>query len=133
MNDMTVRDFSKRGDAIPVPDLVRVQEVSYERFLQFDKPYDKRDHNFGLEGLLREVFPIESYDGTMRLEYLYYKLDEPRYTPDECRELRLTYGRPFRVGVRLHRDGVDEVPEPTAPPFEPPVQRPKIPLPGVSN
>ena len=111
MNDMTVRDFSKRGDAIPVPDLVRVQEVSYERFLQFDKPYDKRDHNFGLEGLLREVFPIESYDGTMRLEYLYYKLDEPRYTPDECRELRLTYGRPFRVGVRLHRDGVDEVPE----------------------
>ncbi|MEC9234284.1 MAG: DNA-directed RNA polymerase subunit beta, partial [Planctomycetota bacterium] len=33
------------------------------------------------------------------------------YTPDECRELRLTYGRPFRIGVQLHRDGVDEVPE----------------------
>jgi DNA-directed RNA polymerase subunit beta len=111
MNDMTVRDFSKRGDAIPVPDLVRVQEVSYERFLQFEKPFDSRDQTCGLEGLLREVFPIESYDGTMRLEYLYYKLDEPRYTPDECRELRLTYGRPFRIGVRLHRDGVDEVPE----------------------
>jgi DNA-directed RNA polymerase subunit beta len=111
MNDMTVRDFSKRGDAIPVPDLVRVQEVSYERFLQFEKPFDKRDRTYGLEGLMREVFPIESYDGTMRLEYLYYKLDEPRYTPDECRELRLTYGRPFRIGVRLHRDGVDEVPE----------------------
>ncbi|MCH2145610.1 MAG: DNA-directed RNA polymerase subunit beta [Phycisphaerales bacterium] len=111
MNDMTVRDFSKRGDAIPVPDLVRVQEVSYERFLQFDKPFDKRDKGCGLEGLMREVFPIESYDGTMRLEYLYYKLDEPRYTPDECRELRLTYGRPFRIGVQLHRDGVDEVPE----------------------
>ena len=111
MNDMTVRDFSKRGDAIPVPDLVRVQEVSYERFLQFEKPFDSRDQHIGLEGLLREVFPIESYDGTMRLEYLYYKLDEPRYTPDECRELRLTYGRPFRIGVRMHRDGVDEVPE----------------------
>ena len=111
MNDMTVRDFSKRGDAIPVPDLVRVQAASYERFLQFEKGFDKRDPHVGLEGLMREVFPIESYDGTMRLEYLYYKLDEPRYTPDECRELRLTYGRPFRIGVRLHRDGVDEVPE----------------------
>ena len=60
MNDMTVRDFSKRGDAIPVPDLVRVQEVSYERFLQFEKPFDKRDRTYGLEGLMREVFPIES-------------------------------------------------------------------------
>jgi DNA-directed RNA polymerase beta subunit len=50
----------------------------------------------GLEALLREVFPIESYDGTMFLEYIYYELEEPRYTPDECRELRLTYGLPFR-------------------------------------
>ena len=111
MNDMKVRDFSKRGDAIPVPDLVRVQQHAYDRFLQLEKAHDKRDRSFGLESLLKEVFPIESYDGTMRLEYLYYKLDEPRYTPDECRELRLTYGRPFRIGVRLHREGVDEVPE----------------------
>jgi DNA-directed RNA polymerase subunit beta len=111
MNDMKVRDFSKRGDAIPVPDLVRVQQHAYDRFLQLEKAHDKRDRQFGLESLLKEVFPIESYDGTMRLEYLYYKLDEPRYTPDECRELRLTYGRPFRIGVRLHREGVDEVPE----------------------
>ena len=111
MNDMTLRDFSKRGDAIPVPDLVRVQQHAYDQFLQLDVPHDKRDRKFGLESLLNEVFPIESYDGTMRLEYLYYKLDEPRYTPDECRELRLTYGRPFRIGVQLHRDGVDEVPE----------------------
>ncbi|MED5507453.1 MAG: DNA-directed RNA polymerase subunit beta, partial [Planctomycetota bacterium] len=111
MNDKTLRDFSKRGDAIPVPDLVRVQQHAYDQFLQLDAPHDKRDKKFGLESLLKEVFPIESYDGTMRLEYLYYKLDEARYTPDECRELRLTYGRPFRIGVQLHRDGVDEVPE----------------------
>jgi DNA-directed RNA polymerase subunit beta len=39
-----------------------------------------------------EVFPIESYDGTMRWSTA-YELEEPRYTPDECRELRLTYGR----------------------------------------
>ena len=111
MSDQTVRNFSKRGDAVPVPDLVRVQQAAYDRYLQLDKPFDGRDKYFGLESLMQEVFPIESYDGTMRLEYLYYKLDEARYTPDECRELRLTYGRPFRIGVRLHRDGVDEVAE----------------------
>jgi DNA-directed RNA polymerase subunit beta len=106
-----VRDFSKRGDAIPVPDLTQVQRDAYKRYLQIDKSHTDRDPAIGLEALLREVFPIESYDGTMRLEYLYYKLDEPRYTPDECRELRLTYGMPFRVAVRLVREGVDEMPE----------------------
>jgi DNA-directed RNA polymerase subunit beta len=72
---------------------------------------DERSTKLGLEALLREVYPIESYDGTMKLEYLYYKLDEPRYTPDECRELRLTYGMPFRIGVRLIREGHAEIPE----------------------
>jgi DNA-directed RNA polymerase subunit beta len=47
----------------------------------------------------------------MHVEYLYYKLEEPRYTPDECRELRLTYGMPFRIGVRLVRKDVPEIPE----------------------
>ncbi|MCH8824097.1 MAG: DNA-directed RNA polymerase subunit beta [Planctomycetes bacterium] len=106
-----VRDFSKRGDAIAVPTLTEVQSESYKRFLQKDLDPKKRDPRLGLESLLSEVFPIESYDGTMRLEYLYYKLDEARYTPDECRELRLTYGMPFRIAVRLIREGVDEINE----------------------
>jgi DNA-directed RNA polymerase subunit beta len=106
-----VRDFSKRGDAIPVPTLTKVQKASYERFIQQEKAYDKRDTTQGIEALLREVFPIESYDGSMRLEYLYYKLDEARYTPEECRELRLTFGMPFRIGVRLVREGVPEIAE----------------------
>ncbi len=107
-----VRDFSKRGDAVPVPDLTEVQTRAYERFLQLTATEpEKRDPNLGLESLLREIFPIESYDGTMKLEYLYYTLEEPRYTPDECRELRLTYGMPFRVAVRLVREGQSEMAE----------------------
>jgi DNA-directed RNA polymerase subunit beta len=106
-----VRDFSKRGDAITVPDLTETQAAAYERFLQQHKGSEERDIAIGLESLLREVFPIESYDGTMRLEYLHYTLEQPRYTPDECRELRLTYGRPFRLAVRLHREGRPEMPE----------------------
>jgi DNA-directed RNA polymerase subunit beta len=111
MPAMKVRDFSKRGDAIPVPTLTEIQHEAYERFLQFDRGPEERDPDIGLESLLREIFPIESYDGTMRLEYQYYTLDEPRYTSDECRELRLTYGMPFRVAVRLVRDGHPEVAE----------------------
>ena len=111
MTSRKVRDFSKRGDAIPVPELTLVQLESYQRFIQSDRPHDQRDPDRGLESLLREVFPIESYDGSMKLEYLYYKLDKPRYTPVECKELRLTYGMPFRIGVRLVREGISEIPE----------------------
>src|SRR5262249_33217807 len=111
MLSTNVRDFSKRGDAIAVPTLTQVQRDAYARFLQIDKESDTRNTKLGLEALLREVFPIESYDGTMTLEYLYYKLDDPRYTPDECRELRLTYGLPFRIGVRLVRKERPEIAE----------------------
>ena len=107
----TVRDYSKRGDALTIPNLVDVQQAAYERFLQQNAGFDERDTTIGLESLLREVFPIESYDGNMHLEYVHYRVDEPRYTPDECRELRLTYGLPFRVRVRLVRKDVPEIPE----------------------
>src|SRR6056297_2864592 len=60
--------------------------------------------NFELESVLREIFPIESYDGNTTLEYLYYELGKPRYTSPECRQLRLTYGRPLRIWLRLNRE-----------------------------
>src|SRR4051794_39508123 len=103
-----VRDFSKRGDALPTPNLVEVQQESYQRFLQKEVAVEKRK-NEGLESLLREVFPIESYDGNLRLEYVSYDLSEARYTQDECRALRLTYGMPFRIHVRFVRKDKDEV------------------------
>jgi len=107
----TVRNYSKIGDAIAIPDLVEVQKAAYGRFLQSEKSPESRDPEVGLEMLLREVFPIESYDGTMRLEYLHYRLDEPRYTAQECKELRLSYGMPFRIGIRFVREDKKEMPE----------------------
>ena len=53
---------------------------------------------------MREIFPVESYDKTLRLEFLRYELGKPRYEPDECRQLRLTYGRPFKVWLRLTKE-----------------------------
>ncbi len=101
------RDFGKMPDAIEVPDLIEVQRRSYARFLQIDVPYDRREPT-GLEGLMREIFPIESYDRSMHLEYMGYELDPPRYNPTECRQLRLTYGYPLKIHCRLVRkDGQD--------------------------
>src|ERR1700730_6532215 len=98
-----IRNFGRFGDAVDVPPLTDVQTRSFDRFLQLDVAQDKRTAT-GLEGVLREIFPIESYDKTLSLTYLKYELGKPRYGPDECRQLRLTYGRPFRVWLRLVKD-----------------------------
>jgi DNA-directed RNA polymerase subunit beta len=95
---------------MPVPDLIGIQTDSYARYLQADAAQDAREPH-GLEGLLREMFPIESYDGSLSLHYINYELGKPRYTPDECRELRLTYGMPLRVRLRLIRKDSDEIQE----------------------
>jgi DNA-directed RNA polymerase subunit beta len=97
------RNFGRFGDTIDVPPLTDIQTRSYDRFLQFDMLPEKRTAT-GLEGVLREIFPIESYDKTLALQYIKYELGKPRYGPDECRQLRLTYGRPFKVWLRLVKD-----------------------------
>jgi DNA-directed RNA polymerase subunit beta len=103
INPQQVRNFGRIGDAIEVPPLTDVQNRSYDRFLQLEVQPEKRTPT-GLEGVLREIFPIESYDKTINLEYVKYELGKPRYDPDECRQLRLTYGRPFRVWLRLNKE-----------------------------
>jgi DNA-directed RNA polymerase beta subunit len=105
-----IRNFSRIGDALPIPDLIQIQTASYKRFLQQDTPPDQRRPH-GLEALLREVFPITSYDENIELKYLDYSLGKPRYTQDECRQLRLTFGMPLRITCQFHRKDKDELRE----------------------
>jgi len=98
-----IRRFGSLRPLHPTPDLTSIQTVSYANFLQYGVPWQKRKDE-GIECVLREIFPIESYDKTLRLEYVRYELGKPRYEPDECRQLRLTYGRPFKVWLRLTKE-----------------------------
>jgi len=97
---MQVRNYARVQDALPVPNLTEIQTRSYERFLQ-ENVHPKKRKNEGLEAIFREMFPIKSYDGTMSLEYICYTLGRPRYSIDDCRRLKLTYGRPLRARLRL--------------------------------
>jgi DNA-directed RNA polymerase subunit beta len=85
------------------PDLTQIQTRSYDAFLQYDVAVGTREEK-GLEAVLKEIFPVESYDKSLRLEYVSYDLGKPRYEPDECRQLRLTYGRPFKIVLRLTKE-----------------------------
>jgi len=99
----TKRQFGTGLGQFPLPDLTALQTVSYAAFLQEEAASTQRNEQ-GLESVLREIFPISSYDGNTTLEYLHYELGKPRYTVQECRQLRLTYGKPLRIWLRLNRE-----------------------------
>ncbi len=99
-----VRRFGSGRDYQVPPDLTKIQTQSYKAFLQSDVEPEKRKVSQGIESVLQEIFPIESYDKKLRLSYVRYELGKPRYTPEECRQLRLTYGQPFRVWLRLEKE-----------------------------
>jgi DNA-directed RNA polymerase subunit beta len=99
----SIRFFGSGREAPITPNLTQIQTASYDDFLQGDVDLDSRK-NQGLQSVLSEIFPIESYDKSINLEFLHYELGKPRYTPAECRQLRLTYGRPFRVWMRLNKE-----------------------------
>ncbi len=98
---MELRYFGEVEDAVAIPNLAQLQTESYSRFLQADVAPEKRKKDQGIEGILQETFPIESHDGATRLEYIHYEFGRPRYSPEESRQLRFTYGMPFIVRLRL--------------------------------
>ena len=97
---MEVKHFGSFHSLVDVPNLTDIQTKSFDEFLQTDVPFNRRE-DMGLEAILRETFPIYSYDKTMALEYIGYELGRPRYSADECRVLGQTYGMPFKIRVRL--------------------------------
>src|SRR3990167_11349718 len=94
------RDFSKIQDNFELPGLLEVQLKSYEDFLQRDAASDKKADQ-GLEEVFREVFPLESYDGQIRLEYISYSLGKEKYSCYECQRRGMTYSSPLKVKLRL--------------------------------
>ena len=70
-HNKTIRkSFSKIGDFIEMPNLIKVQKDSYNWFIEE-----------GLGEVLKEVSPIEDYSQNLSLEFLDYRLDEnTKYT-----------------------------------------------------
>jgi len=98
-----VYSFGKVQDIVDVPNLVELQTESYKRFLQAGVAPSERKSS-GLEAIIGEIFPIWDYNKKMCLEYLGYELGRPRYTPEECLRLKLTYGSPFKIRLRLNKE-----------------------------
>ena len=103
-----VERFGDIKEVIPLPNLTEVQVNSFRAFLQADRAPDARD-DAGLESAFKEVFPIDETEKGrstgLVLDYLEYRLGEPPYSPEECREKDLTYQAPMYAKLQLiHKD-----------------------------
>jgi DNA-directed RNA polymerase subunit beta len=94
------RSFAKAKDNFELPSLLDIQVKAYEDFLQRAISLDKRTDT-GLEEVFREVFPLESYDGQIKLEYVSYYLGKEKYSSYECQRRSMTYSAPLKVKLRL--------------------------------
>ena len=99
--------YGKLKPVVNPPDQIEIQTKSYEEFLQPDVPPAKRAP-IGLQGIFKEIFPIESYDGHYVLEFVKYELSKgdpahPQPKDDALSALRegATYSASLNVTFRL--------------------------------
>ena len=94
------KDFGKRPPVLDVPYLLSMQIDSFHGFLQSEKTAIQRQAT-GLQGAFESVFPIVSYSGHVKLQFVEYKLGKPVFDVKECQLRGMTYAAPLRVVLRL--------------------------------
>jgi DNA-directed RNA polymerase subunit beta len=95
--------FGKIKEAIEPPNLIEVQLNSYVEFLQKDVSPGRRK-NVGLQAVFREVFPIQSYDDKVVLDFVSYDIGEPKMSALECQREGQTFSAPLHVTFQLKDD-----------------------------
>ena len=106
------RNFGKLKDVLEIPDLIGLQVESYDNFLQRNVPPEQRKKQ-GLQEVFEEIFPIESFDKKMRLEFVSYEIgDCPPGKTDviDCIKDGKNYDAPIYVNFLLKLPNA-EIPE----------------------
>ncbi|MFA5211426.1 MAG: DNA-directed RNA polymerase subunit beta [Patescibacteria group bacterium] len=83
--------FTSVRDVIEVPNLIEVQQSSYDWFFKE-----------GLREIFDEISPVIDFTGRdLELYFEEYYLDEAKFDEVMCRNKNITYEAPLRVNVRL--------------------------------
>ena len=94
------RNFSKLKNRFELSNLLEIQKDSFQKFL-----------DEGIKEVFEDIFPVESFSGSLSLEFGEYTLEEPRYSVNESKERRVTYAAPLKVKARLFINETGEVKE----------------------
>ena len=94
------RNFSMIKNSLELDNLLQIQKESYQWFV-----------NEGIKEVFEDLFPIESFSGSLSLEFGEYEFDTPRYSLKECKDRQITYASPLKVQTRLFNNETGEVKE----------------------
>ena len=94
------RSFSTKRSTLELSNLLEVQKDSFDLFLKE-----------GIKEVFEDIFPVESFSGSLSLEFGDYYFDAPKYTVKESRERKVTYAAPLKVKARLFINETGEVKE----------------------
>ena len=94
------RSFSTKRSTLELSNLLEVQKDSFDLFLKE-----------GIKEVFEDIFPVESFSGSLSLEFGDYYFDEPKYSVKESRERKVTYAAPLKVKARLFINETGEVKE----------------------
>ena len=93
------------GMESPMPDLIDIQTKSFADFLQADVVASKRE-NRGMQAIFKEVFPVNSYDGRYKLDFVSYDIGPEKIAYLDALKAGESYVRPLKATFRL-QDGED--------------------------
>ena len=94
------RNFSMIKNSLELDNLLQIQKESYQWFVKE-----------GIKEVFEDLFPIESFSGSLSLEFGEYEFDTPRYSLKECKDRQITYASPLKVQTRLFNNETGEVKE----------------------
>ena len=94
------RNFSMIKNSLELDDLLAIQKESYNWFA-----------TEGVGEVLKDFSPVESFNGSLSLEFNDYVFDTPRYSIKECKDRQITYAAPLKVQTRLFNNETGEVKE----------------------
>ncbi len=92
--------FASINEVLTMPNLIAIQQNSYEWFLRE-----------GLREMFRDISPIQDFTGNLILDFVDYNLKPAKYSVEECKARDVTYSAPLHVRVRLINKETGEVKE----------------------
>ena len=89
-------------------DLLKIQMDSFYNLIKYDN-VDGNHQDQLLYKLFKKVFPVSSNSDEYVLDFVDYKIGNPKYSYRECLEYRMTYSVPLNVVFRLYNKNTNEV------------------------
>ncbi len=97
--------MQKNPQQIEIPNLLQLQQNSYENFLMIGQ---EERTEAGIEKVFKSVFPIHDAQNRITLEYIGSEVGKPKYDVRESMVRGLTYSIPLKINIRLTLWDLDE-------------------------